>query len=107
MLQGQGGSPFTGLLPLLVIWFLIFYMLVFRPQNQAKKTREQMIKNLKKHDEVVTVGGMYGTVMNVKPDRVTLRVDENVRIDVEKTAIERLVKAKSGDPEPERAEQKA
>jgi preprotein translocase subunit YajC len=107
MPTGQGGSPFTGLLPLLAIWFLIFYMLVFRPQNRAKKDREQMIKNLKKHDEVVTVGGIYGTVMNVKPDRVTLRVDENVRIDVDKSAIDRLVKAKGGEPELVGAEQKA
>ncbi len=106
MPQGPGGSPFAGLLPLLVIWFLIFYMLVFRPQSQAKKAREQMIKNLKKHDEVVTVGGMYGTVMNVKTDRVTLRVDENVRIDVDKAAIERLVKAKSDEPEAVSAESK-
>lgn len=75
--------------------FLIFYLLVFRPQSKARKAHEQMVKNLKKNDEVVTSGGLYGTVVNTKPDAVTLRVDENVRVDVEPAAIVRLVKRKS------------
>lgn len=82
-----------------VMMFLIFYMLVFRPQAKARKAHEQMIKNLKKHDEVVTSGGMFGTVVNVKSDAVTLRVDENVRIDVEKSAIARLVRSRGSDVE--------
>lgn len=73
--------------------FLIFYVLVFRPQAKARKTHEQMLKNLKKHDEVVTSGGIFGTVLNVKSDTITLRVDEHVRLEVEKAAIARLVKA--------------
>ncbi len=85
-------NPLAMLFPF-VMMFLIFYMLVFRPQAKARKTHEQMLKQLKKHDEVVTSGGVFGTVMNVKPDTVTLRVDENVRLEVEKSAIVRLVKA--------------
>ena len=76
----------------IAMMFLIFYVLVFRPQAKARKVHEQMLKNLKKNDEVVTSGGMFGTVVNVKPDAITLRVDENVRIDVESSAIARLVK---------------
>ncbi len=72
--------------------FLIFYLLVFRPQSKAKKEHEQMLKNLKKNDEVVTMGGLFGTIVNIKPDAVTLRVAENVRVDVERSAITRLVK---------------
>ena len=84
-------SPLTMLFPI-VMMFLIFYLLVFRPQAKARKEHEQMVKNLKKNDNVVTSGGIFGTVVNVKPDAVTLRVDENVRIDVEPSAIARLVK---------------
>ena len=73
-------SPLGMMFPVLMM-FLIFYVLVFRPQTKARKEHEQMVKHLKKHDEVVTTGGMFGTVVNVKPDAVTLRVDENVRID--------------------------
>ena len=85
-------SPLAMLFPFAMM-FLIFYVLVFRPQAKQRKTHEQMVKNLKKHDEVVTSGGILGTVLNVKSDTLTLRVDENVRLEVEKTAIARLVKA--------------
>ena len=78
--------------------FLIFYLLVFRPQTKARQDHERMIKNLKKHDEVVTTGGMFGTVVNVRPESITLRVDETVRIEVEPSAIGRLVKSKAGAP---------
>ena len=85
-------SPVTMLIPFAVM-FGIFYLLVFKPQSQARKDQEAMVKNLKKHDEVVTVGGIFGTVMNVRPESVTLRVDENVRLEVEPAAITRVVKA--------------
>jgi preprotein translocase subunit YajC len=78
-----------------VMMFVIFYLLVFRPQAKTRKTHEQMLKNLKKHDEVVTNGGIFGTVVNVKEQSVTLRVDENVRLEVEKSAIARVVKSRS------------
>ena len=92
--QAATPSMMTMLVPFGMM-FLIFYMLVFRPQSKAKKEHESMVKNLKKSDEVVTSGGLYGTVVNTKPDAVTLRVDENVRVDVEPSAIVRLVKRKS------------
>ena len=98
--MGESAAP--GPLAMLVpfaMMFAIFYLLVFRPQSKARKEHQQMVKNLKKHDEVVTSGGMFGTVVNVKPESVTLRVDENVRIEVEPSAIVRLVRAKdAGEP---------
>jgi preprotein translocase subunit YajC len=51
-----------------------------------------MQSKLKKNDEVVTSGGIHGTVVNVKDSVVTLRVDDNVRMDVDRNAIGRLVK---------------
>ena len=89
----QAGSPnlLTMLFPF-VMMFVIFYMIVFRPQGKVRKEHEEMIKNLKKNDQVVTSGGMFGTIVNVKPDSLTLRIDENVRVEVESSAITRLVK---------------
>lgn len=87
-------GPLAMLFPFAVM-FLIFYVLVFRPQSKARKDHEQMLKNLKKHDEVVTSGGIFGTIANLKPESVTLRVDENVRIEVEPSAIVRIVKPKA------------
>ena len=92
--QSAAPGPMAMLLPV-VMMFLVFYLLVFRPQTKARKEHERMVKNLKKHDVVVTSGGLFGTVVNVKPDAVTLRIDENVRVDVEPSAIVRLVKPKS------------
>ena len=92
-------SPMAMLYPV-AFMFLIFYLLVFRPQSRARKTHEQMLKNLKKHDEVVTSGGVFGTVVNVKPESITLRVDENVRLEVERSAIVRVVKT-AGAPSTE------
>ena len=85
-------SSLTMLFPI-AFMFLIFYLLVFRPQSKARKEHEQMLKNLKKNDEVMTSGGLFGTIVNVKPDAVTLRIAENVRVDVEPSAITRLVKS--------------
>jgi preprotein translocase subunit YajC len=76
------------------IMFVIFYLLVFRPQAKERRAHQNMLKQLKKHDEVVTAGGILGTVLNVKPDTITLRVDDNVKVEVEKSSIARLLKAK-------------
>jgi preprotein translocase subunit YajC len=87
----------------LVVMFLIFYLLVFRPQSKARKDHERMLKGLKKNDEVVTTGGMFGTVVNVRPESITLRINDNVRVEVEPSAITRLVKSRGqtdGAPAP-------
>jgi len=91
--SGAPPGPLAMLFPIAVM-FLIFYILVFRPQAKAKKEHEQMVRNLKKYDEVVTTGGLFGVVVNVKPESITLRIDENVRVEVEPSAITRLVKSK-------------
>lgn len=92
-------GPMAMLVPLGMM-FLIFYLLVFRPQTQERKRHQEMVKHLKKHDEVVTAGGLFGTVVNVRPESITLRIDENVRVEVEPSAIARLVKAKTQASEP-------
>ena len=91
-------SPMAMLFPF-VMMFLIFYLLVFRPQSKARKEHQGMIKNLKKHDEVVTNGGIFGVVVNIKPDALTLRIGENVRIDIEPSAVSRLVKSRAKNVE--------
>lgn len=89
-------SPLAMLMPFAVM-FVIFYLLVFRPQSKAKKDHELMVKGLKKFDEVVTSGGLFGSVVNVRPESITLKIDENVRVEVEPTSIVRLVKPKGAE----------
>ena len=79
------------LVPMLLIFVVMYFMLI-RPQMKQQKELAQMQSRIKKNDEVVTAGGMHGTVVNVKDSVVTLRVDDNVRIDVDKNAVTRLVK---------------
>ncbi len=81
----------ANLFPMLMILFVMYFMLI-RPQMKQQKETARMQSKLKKNDEVVTVGGVHGTVVNVKEAVVTLRVDDNVRMDVDKSAVTRLVK---------------
>ncbi len=74
------------LFPLFFV-FLIFYFLLVRPQIKERKRHEQMIASLKKNDKVVTIGGIHGIVVNIKEKTVVLRIDEGVRIEVEKNCI--------------------
>jgi len=84
-------GPLMQLLPLVLI-FGVMYFLMIRPQMNQQKELERMQSKLKKNDEVVTLGGIHGTVVNLKDGVVTLRVDDNVRMDVDKNSIGRLVK---------------
>jgi preprotein translocase subunit YajC len=51
-----------------------------------------MLENLKKNDVVVTTGGIYGTIVNIKEKTLVIRVDENVRLEIDKSAVTRLEK---------------
>ena len=89
-------GPLAMLFPF-VIMFAIFYLIVFRPQAKTQRAHADMLKNLKKNDEVVTSGGLIGTVVNVKPESITLRIADNVRVEVERSAITRVLKSKAGE----------
>lgn len=81
----------------LVIIFVVFYFLLIKPQQKERKRHEEMVKNLAKNDEVVTSGGIHGTIVNVKETSVVLRVDENAKMEVDKYAISYTVKKRSGE----------
>lgn len=88
----QTVNPLLQFFPLITI-MLIFYFLLIRPQQKAEKQRKEMLKNVKKNDEVVTAGGIHGVVANTKDKTVTLRVDDNVKIEVDREAISRIERA--------------
>ncbi|MFC1807733.1 preprotein translocase subunit YajC [Candidatus Omnitrophota bacterium] len=93
--QGQGGgSPLMSLMQL-VLMFGIFYFLLIRPQQKKQKDHEKMISELKKNDDIITTGGVHGTIANVKDKTYTVRVDDNVKLEISKTAVS-TVKRKAG-----------
>lgn len=85
-MQPQAANPIMNLLPLALI-FVIFYFMLIRPQRQKEKEHKKMLSNMAKNDEVVTSSGIHGTIINVKEKSVTLRIDENVKIEIEKNCI--------------------
>lgn len=89
------GSPFTSLPLLLGVLVMVFYFIVLRPQRREQRDRQSMLTQLKKNDRVVTIGGIYGVVTNVRPeaDEITIKVDEssNTRLRVTLSSIARLV----------------
>jgi len=74
-------------LVMMAMIFAIFYFLLIRPQKQKEKDHQQMLGALAKNDEVVTASGIHGTVVNVKDKTVIVRVDDNVKIEMEKSSI--------------------
>ena len=80
------GSTIGALLPIAAI-FLIFYFIVFRPQRKRQKALQELLKNLRNGDKVITSGGIYGIVAGMKDDRVHLRVADQVKIEISRNAI--------------------
>jgi preprotein translocase subunit YajC len=89
--QASGGllGALTGLAPMLLI-FVIFYVVLMLPMQKQRKALQQVIANLKKGDKVVTSGGLYGDVVSVEGASVILRIADNVRVRVAKSAISGL-----------------
>jgi preprotein translocase subunit YajC len=89
---GQGGaSQWMGLLPL-VLLFVVFYFLLIRPQQKRAKQQKMFIENLKKGDKVVTSGGLYGTITGITDDTVTMEIADKIRVKVLKGAIANIAK---------------
>ena len=78
-------------LPLILI-IAIFYFILIRPQQKQQKDFKDMVASLKKNDQIVTIGGVHGTIINVKEKTFVLRVNDDTRFEIDKTAVGRLVK---------------
>lgn len=77
----------------LVLMFAAMYFLLIAPQRKKQKEHEKMMASLKTGDEVITTGGVYGTITGVKDDRYIIRVGENnQKLEISKSFIHALVK---------------
>ena len=80
---GMGTSVF-----MLVAMFAIFYFMLIRPENKRKKEAEQMRSSVRTGDKIITIGGIVGTVVNVKENRIVIETGaDQVRVELEKWAI--------------------
>ena len=99
--QAQTGSPGGGatssgggfnLFVPLIFFLIIFYFILIRPQSQRQKQQQQLIHALKTGDRVVTNSGIHGLIANVKDSTVIVKVADNVKIEMEKSAIASVLK---------------
>jgi preprotein translocase subunit YajC len=95
---GSGQSTLVALAPMFII-FAIFYFLLVMPMRKKQKALQQTIEALKKGDKVVTTGGLFGEVASVEPTSLILKIADNVKVRVAKSAIAGLeAEAEKGSP---------
>lgn len=89
-------NPF-GIFMMIGPMMLIFYFLFIRPENKRKKEKEVLMAQMKPKDKVVTIGGLYGTIVEVDGDDVVLLVDskKDVKMRFRRTAVDIVEQAKS------------
>ena len=96
LLQSSGGATaaivnFLPFIALIAVW----YFLVIAPQSKQRKQVKEMLSALKKGDRVITTGGIYGTIQGVEPEAVYLKIADNVKVKVARSAISGVVTGES------------
>lgn len=83
----QGGGSGMTMLLMLALIFVVMWLFMIRPQQKRQKELNNFRDSLKKGDKVVTVGGIYGTVLEVNGNKVMLEIDKDVKIKVDKASL--------------------
>ena len=89
----QTGGGFSGIIMMVAI-FAIFYFILIRPQQKKMKEHKKMVDELKKGDEIITAGGMYGTVEGVAPETLTVKIAEGTKVKITRGSIAAVVTEK-------------
>ena len=79
----------------IILMVLIFYFLLYRPQKKAQEERSKMLNSLKVGNRVITLGGIYGTIVNLTDEIVTLKIADKVEIEVARSAINGVAEDKN------------
>ena len=94
-----GNPPKTDLLTTFLVYspiillFVVMYVLMVRPQKRKEQARQKMLAALKKGDQIVTIGGLHGTIRSIKDNELTLVVDEqkDIRLKFSREAVSQVV----------------
>ena len=87
--EASSQSPFFQFIPLVLI-LGVFWFLIIRPQQKKQKAHQRMVGSLNKGDKIVTNGGIFGTIVKVGEDRITLEVASKVHINLERQQVSRM-----------------
>jgi len=94
-----GSSSWVTMLVTFGLIIVIFYFLIIRPQRKKQKDAQSMLSSLRKGDRVATIGGIRGTVQSVKESTVVLKVDDNTKIEFNKSAISAVLERREEEVE--------
>ena len=99
----QGAAPgafgsFGFLIPMLLV-FVIFYFLLIRPQKKEQQKTERMISQLQKGDKIITIGGIHGVVSSTKEKTIIIKVDDNCKIEINRSAVGAVLKDEPPKPD--------
>ena len=86
-------AVFANFAPIIVM-LLIFYFLLYRPQKKARQERDEMLSSLKVGSRVITIGGIYGTIVGLTDEIVRLQVADNVEIEMARASINNVEEKK-------------
>jgi len=93
--QGTGsGSPMS-LIFMVIAIFAVMYFLMIRPQQRQKKQHQSMLSQISKGDKIVTAGGLHGTVTGVKDTSVIVKIADNVKVEINRSAVSQIVSSKA------------
>ncbi len=103
---GTEQDPRAGMIQMIGMFAVLgvmFYFMLIRPQQKQRKEQENLLKNLKTGDKVLMSNGIFGIVSNVKEKSVMVKIADNVKIEVLKTAIGTVVQKSEGESEPSKS----
>ena len=101
LLQGTvpgGFGSFGFLIPMLLV-FVIFYFLLIRPQKKEQQKTEKMISQLQKGDKIITIGGIHGVASSTKEKTIIIKVDDNCKIEINRSAVGAVLKDEPPKPD--------
>lgn len=87
---GGGGSSLMSLLPMILL-FGVFYFLLIRPQQKRQKEHKNMVAGLSKGDEIVTMGGLLGKVLDVEDNFLTVEIAKDTQIRVQRMSVQAMM----------------
>lgn len=96
--QGAPGGLLGNPMFFMILMFVMMYFILIRPQRQRQKQHEQLLKDLKVGDHIVTAGGEHGIISSIKERTVMIRVADNVRIEYDRSAVATVVKSDAPEP---------
>lgn len=83
----------------ILLMLVVFYFILYRPQQKERKAREELLSNLKKGQKIVTIGGIYGTINSLTDEHIMLQVSEKTEIKMSRSSVARTLTHNSAPKE--------